>query len=248
MSGRSFRRLAGEFVLIVVGVLVALAVESWREEQSDLRLVGSYLISLETELVQDTFINRVYADVSRYRSTGLEQLLAALDEEVVLSPREELLALHWAYNSERPLYVSAVLDELLVTGNARLLDASLLTALQGVSQRFEISDAVIDGLSFPLVEHVPGVVPGHMRRALRESIRNEDRWIFDDSQLAAAADYLLEHATGPERESVRRWRSIPEVRSLLEQQLYSSEAYGEELGQDRAALMAALQVLESEGP
>jgi biotin operon repressor len=50
-----------------------------------------------------------------------------------------------------------------------------------------------------------------------------------------------------ERESVGRWRSVANVRFLLEQQFYSSEAYGEELDQDRVALVAALQALRVEG-
>jgi len=243
LSSRSLRGLAGEFVLIVVGVLVALAVESWRQEQSDIGLVGSYLVYLETELVQDTFIARVYSDVSRYQSVGIERLLTVLDGAEDLSPREELLSLYWAYNDEHPLYVSAVLDELLVTGNARLLASSILAALQGVSHRFEISGAVMGGLNFPLEDRVPGIVPGHMRRALREAIRTNEHWIFDDGLLAAAADSLPLGATEAEREAIARWRSIPEIRALLEQQFYSSEAYAEELQQDRAAMDGALQTL-----
>jgi len=244
VTGRSARRLLGEFFLIVAGVLVALAVESWRQEQADLRLVDSYLVSLETEMVQDTFISRVYTDVSEHRSAGLRQLLASLDGEVSLSPREELLALHWAYNDESPPYVSAVLDELLVTGNARLLESDVLAALQQVSQRFEIGGAVIAGLNFPLEGGAPGVVPGHMRRALRESIRSDGRWVFTDSLLAWAADSLLAGARTAEIASLRSWSSSPIVRALLEEQYYASEAYSEELAQDQLALLHALGLLQ----
>ena len=125
-------------------MLVALAVESWREERNDLALVNSYVASLEVELVQDTFLNRVYIDVSRERSRSLRLLLDDLAGEIdPLSPADELLALNWAYNDDSPLYVSSVLEELLVTGNARLLDAPLLSALQAVSNRFTISEEVI---------------------------------------------------------------------------------------------------------
>ena len=244
MTRRSVGTLVAEFLLIVVGVVVALAVESWRQERSALQLVNSYLASLETELVQDTFLNRVYIDLSKERSRSLRLLLDDLaGSSAPLSPMDELLALQWAYNDDSPLYVSSVLDELLVTGNARLLDESVLRALQAVSARFTISDEVISGLSFPLESTAPGVVPGHMRRALRESIRAGGRWLFQDDKLEPAADSLLADASDAEIDAIRNWRSILSIRSLLEQQAYSSDAYTEELESDREALVTALQAV-----
>lgn len=245
MTRRSVGTLVAEFLLIVVGVLVALSVESWRQERSDLQLVNSYLASLETELVQDTFLNRVYIDVSKERSRSLRLLLDDLaGSSAPLSPTDELLALYGAYNDDSPLYVSSVLDELLVTGNARLLDESVLRALQAVSDRFTISDVVISGLSFPLESTAPGVVPGHMRRALRETGRAGGRWLFQDDKLEHAADSLLADASDAEIDAIRNWRSILNIRSLLEQQAYSSDAYTEELELwDRGALVTALQVV-----
>lgn len=244
MTRSSLKTLVAEFLLIVVGVLVALAFDSWRQERSNLKLVDSYLVSLQAEMVQDTFLNRVYTDLSRKRSSSIRLLLDDLDGTIPrLQPVDELLALHWSYNDDAPLYVSSVLDELLVTGNARLLDGSVLSALQGVSERFTISNQVIDGLFFPLEAELPGVVPGHMRRAIRESIRSGGRWIFDDTRLRATADSLLAEASEPELASVQGWRDLPEMRSLLEEQAYSSAAYTEELESDRIALVAALEII-----
>ena len=244
MSRQTVSKHFAEFLLIVVGVLVALAVENWRADQADLKLVDSYLVSLEVELVRDTFLTRVYTNVSRERSRSLRLLLddlaGAMDP---LSPTDQLLALHWAYNDDSPLYVSSVLDELLVTGNARLLEGSVLSELQTVSDRFTISERVIAGLSFPLEARVPGLIPGHMRRALRESVRAEDRWILDTERLMHAADSLLGGGSTAEVASLQSWKSVPDIRLLLEQQAYSSAAYTEELESNQVDLLTALQVV-----
>jgi hypothetical protein len=52
--GISWRRAAGEFVLIVVGVLAALAVNSWNDYRADRRLEQEYLRRLVEDLTADT--------------------------------------------------------------------------------------------------------------------------------------------------------------------------------------------------
>jgi hypothetical protein len=248
MTRRSVGTLLAEGLLIVVGVLVALAVESWREERADLSLVDSYLSSFQTEMVEDTFLNRVYIGVSRERSRSLRRLLDDLAGTTsALSPSDELIALHWAYNDDFPLYVSSVLEELLVTGNARLLDESVLRALQAVSHRFTISDRVIAGLNFPLEAQAPGLVPGHMRRAIRESVRAGGTWLIEQQRMDQAADSLLGSASTAEVAAIQSWRAIPRMRLLLEEQAYSSAAYTEELEQNREALVAALEIIATPG-
>ena len=238
------QRMATEFVVIVVGVLVALALEGWRQNRMDQRLVDSYVISLAGELAYDTTLNRIYTDLSRERSHSVQLLLEDLNGlRPPLTPREELLALHWAYDDDKPLYVSSVLEELLTTGNARLLPDSLRAALQRVAHRFSISDDVISGLNFPLEREVPGVVPGHVRRALRESIRADGQWVIAEDKLKPAADSLLGASSAPGLANARAWRTIPEIRRLLEQVAYSSEAYTEELEQDLSALLSALALV-----
>jgi hypothetical protein len=241
----SARRLAAEFVLIVTSVLVALALEGLRQDRADQRLVDSYVASLRGELAYDTTLNRIYTNLSGQRSRSVQLLLEDLDGlRPPLSPRDELLALHWAYVDDKPLYVTSVLEELLATGNARLLSDSLRAALQSVAHRYSISSDVISGLSFPLEYEVPGLVPGHVRRGVRESIRADDNWIMDRTNLERAADSLLTISSPQGLASIRSWRSVPDVRRLLEQVAYSSEAYTEELAADLRALLRALDLVE----
>jgi len=247
MPQESARRLATEFVLIVVSVMVALTLEGWRQNLADQQRVDSYVASLQGELAYDTTLNRVYTNLSRERYSSVQLLLEDLDGlRPPLSPRDELLALYWAYIDDKPLYVTSVLEELLATGNTRLLSDSLRAALQTVAQRDQLTANVISGLNFPLENDVPGLVPGHVRRAVRESIRPE-RWRINRTNLERAADSLLTTLSPQALASIHSWRSVPNVRRLLEQVAYSSEAYTEQLEADLEALLSALDLVKSGG-
>jgi hypothetical protein len=71
-----FGRLAAEFVVIVVGVLVALAADDWRQRLRDREAEVAALMSVqrEIEIVQSQYASRL----ERYeaRRAGLEDLLA----------------------------------------------------------------------------------------------------------------------------------------------------------------------------
>ena len=47
------RNFAGEFIVIVLGVLAALAIESWSEDRNDRVLEGNYLSRLQVDLERD---------------------------------------------------------------------------------------------------------------------------------------------------------------------------------------------------
>jgi hypothetical protein len=76
MKRRSLYALAGEFVLIETGVLVALTVEGWLNERAHRALVASYLDSLTVELQQDTLLNRVFRTLESQRARSIGLLLA----------------------------------------------------------------------------------------------------------------------------------------------------------------------------
>jgi hypothetical protein len=138
-----------------------------------------------------------------------------------------------------------MMDELLQTANARLLEPGVLAALQTVSQRLQISSAVASGLPQPLGYHFPGLVPGRMRRALRECSRSctGRAWEFEEASRIAVADSPLRNASNAERAAIRDWRKLTNIRALLEQEVYSAMALMEELEADRAALLQALDAL-----
>jgi hypothetical protein len=74
------RRWAGEFAVIVLGVLVALAVDDWNSARQDRALEGSLLDRMETELLADGADLATAAADAQLRLWVLDALLAGLGD------------------------------------------------------------------------------------------------------------------------------------------------------------------------
>jgi hypothetical protein len=71
-------RAISEFLLIVAGVLTALAADGWRDERAEIRLEQEYLVRLTQDLQVDTLIWRSSADDTRQKLEALSRLRAWL--------------------------------------------------------------------------------------------------------------------------------------------------------------------------
>jgi len=118
------RRLIGEFTVIVVGVLTALAVDQWSQARQDRSTEASYLARVEADLVADSAMLE-----TRIRSSGqgLDRLRAlfievqAADRVVDLSGDDE----DWFYlvgDGFAPSATRSVFDELISTGRLGLIE------------------------------------------------------------------------------------------------------------------------------
>ena len=90
------QRAIFEFLIIVTGVLVALAVDEWRQERAEIRELNQHLVSLleevENNLESVTFIR---VSLTQVKTPGLETVIAHLEsgDETVDDPDEFLHAL-----------------------------------------------------------------------------------------------------------------------------------------------------------
>jgi hypothetical protein len=128
---RDGRRLIGEFFVIVMGVLAALAVDQWTQAREDRSTEASYLARIETDLMADS------AELeSRKRSAdgGLARLRDLFVEtrdadQVDLSGYAD----NWfplVGDGFAPQATRSVFDELISTGRLGLIgDAEVRTAL-----------------------------------------------------------------------------------------------------------------------
>jgi hypothetical protein len=178
MSARKGGWLVAEFVVIVLGVLVALAVDSWREGRQDEVLLESY----RTRLAAEFEANRRILESVKIHSTNDA---AATDSLIPFFERNERpggaarVAAN-AYNASRRTGVSpvtATYDDLVSTGNLRLFDARLRTGLVSTYGRLDGLDAPHwFGRSFRMA--VRGVLPIELQLSIRDECGSpsDDDW------------------------------------------------------------------------
>jgi len=143
-----WRKAATEFVVIVVGVLAALAVDQWRDDRNDRATEAEYLgrlkSDLNADLVQFARFEKVFETkarvVTQLRNLGLSELMALdhqqLMDNLVLSSFTGLTAAQ-----------STTFDELQSTGRLALIqDVQLRDALSGYyTLHAQLTDILIQG-------------------------------------------------------------------------------------------------------
>jgi hypothetical protein len=190
------RRLIGEFVIIVLGVLAALAVDNWREDRAEQELQTMYLDRFAGDLERDLDSLRSATWSSMAQARATTTLLNALDDPLALDvpmmteslksvdftrPAHEVIdtsfgGLVWMSRRIRTFAPSrATYDELLATG--RLL----------VIEDPGLRESIIDYYSF--AENLEGVdewmqqSTDQMEAALRESGYNAFDYQYIDEPL-----------------------------------------------------------------
>ncbi len=161
-------KLLGEFVLIVLGVLVALAVETALENRKDGQLRDEYLSRLRGDIELDRLaLNRrieFFTDVQRFSGETLGWL--GTDRDV---DQEALLAAYYAAEIWPFLPVRNTYDDLQNTGNIRLLDdIDLRTRLSGYYNKANTS---ISGWT-PSEDYrriIRGVIPNDVQALIRQN-------------------------------------------------------------------------------
>jgi len=147
-----------ELLLLVVGILVALAVDGWIDDRRDARTERQYLERLQRDLdrnvaILDEFISfeeRQTADgIRAYRA------LRGVDDD----DREEIAAALGHLAHRRTLWlVRATYEDLLSTGNLGLIrDATARDGVVRLYQEVERTTAVIDRNNMVLVDQMYGL-------------------------------------------------------------------------------------------
>lgn len=126
--GRLAMRMTGEFLVIVLGVLVALAVDAWWDRRSDAALAQAYYAALARDLAADTV---EYADAIKNIERSIdatEHVLAAIEGRVAEyhASRALVQSLAIAPSVNFPDWSSGTMDELVNAGTIRLLSDTTL--------------------------------------------------------------------------------------------------------------------------
>jgi len=166
-------KLIGEFILIVVGVLVALAVESALEDRADDELRDQYLTRLTLDLEADkrALEGRIefFTDVRRFS----QDVLTWLDSEVPVDQRILLASFYAAEVWPLTPNTSTYLD-LHSTGNLRLLDDMDLRTKMAVYYNKAISTESGMDPSENYRGWIRGVIPTRVQDLIRERCPTTD--------------------------------------------------------------------------
>jgi hypothetical protein len=159
-------RIFGEFVLVVLGVLVALTFDSWMEQRNDDNLRREYLGRLADDLETDrqNYQYRIafHSDVR----TFARQTLDALRSEAHVD-QEDLLAAYYASEIFTLTPISNTYEDLQNTGNIRLLrDIELRLELSSYHEK-TVRERLISDEGYRKI--VRGIIPWEIQRAIRKN-------------------------------------------------------------------------------
>ena len=166
-------RLVGEFFLIVIGVLVALAVEATLENRQDDKLRDEYIARIQHDMEGDTRAarNRIvfFTDVQRFSGEVLDWLEtdAPVDHDILLA--SFYAAEVWPFLPNVSTY-----EDLLSTGNIRLLDnIDLRTSLSAYYNKGSTSRSGWNPSEY-YREIVRGVIPNQVQSLIRQNCPTTD--------------------------------------------------------------------------
>jgi len=166
-------RMVGEFFLIVIGVLVALAVEATLESRQDDDLRDEYIARIQHSIESDTHAaaNRIefFTEVQRFSGEILDWLNtdAPVDHDILLA--SFYAAEVWPFLPHVSTY-----EDLLSTGNIRLLEnIDLRTSLSDYYNKATTSRSGWNP-SEDYREIIRGIIPNHVQSLIRQNCPTTD--------------------------------------------------------------------------
>ncbi len=121
-TGKYLKYAAGEIILVVIGILIALQINNWKEERKDRSLEKEYIARLKGEMLKNLESSTNQILYSSFQIANVDKLLSALSGDTAYSNPEPLAVAieHVGWLNSVP-YVNDVWNELINNGNIRLL-------------------------------------------------------------------------------------------------------------------------------
>lgn len=207
-----------ELVIVVAGVLIALAADGWSQRQADRALELRYLNDLVVDLTSDTAQLRAAIDLAETRAALGHAVLRAADGDTVLSPSDLVVALERQFYFAFPAYSRTTISDLMSTGNLRLLQGrDLKRQLSDYYQTIERLEQW--GENWRVIQRdverlMPELLPLHHREALVTTSAPTVGWNATWVPSPWAPDFQVSEAEG--REVLGRLRVHPEAKARIE--------------------------------
>jgi hypothetical protein len=231
-----WKGLAAEFFVVVAGILVALAVDGWRQEREELRVANEHLSDLAAEVHQNLWtIDRVLNMMLKRKRAALETVLAFLnDPDAPVTDVEQLLmAFAQSATSATPWLSDAQFQSLRDTGDLRLLrDPGFASDISGAYAAPEVLlsqvarmqgnyPAVVNGLIPAYMQPEVNSMRGYMRKAGAPPIKDPTDANAALAEIRARRSELLSLARSEAAVATAQWYAVARLKSNFEDLLKS---------------------------
>ena len=234
------KRLLGEFVTIVVGVLVALGVDEWRQDRAELEVAEEHLKDIAAELRQNLCVaERVRVRALGRKMDGLQTALDFLNDPhaPVPDPAALLTAFSNSTIAASPWLVDNQYQALQNSGNVRLvqkLEPSLRLAglYEGPDVLFSQVDRVQGAYPVVVNELLPAQVHAAASPLRWYSPRTDAPVLRDDvdvrqavERIRARREELLPLARNEAAVATGRWFALVRIKADIEGVLAQMSAW-----------------------
>ncbi len=200
------RSLVGEFVVIVAGVLAALAVDQWKDALDARELESAYIQRLRADLEADTASFAHFERTFLAAKVGVLRDLLARDATLRLGRRPNLMA-DLSYSSFKALPPNrpATFEELESTGGLSLLrDLELRGAISAYYSGFEHISGILSEPDGDYQARLSRVLPGGQvydwrilqQEPVREDVIAGIERLLEEPGLEGAVNSELEYTAG----------------------------------------------------
>ena len=167
----NWQQTATEFVVIVVGVLAAFAVDEWRSERNDRRIEAEYLLRLRTDIQANIETFYGFEQILETKASFLQSLLDdTIDSDFLDDTRSLMEAKVYSSFIALPDIVSTTFEELQSTGRLALIqDLAQRDALSKYYSGFKHISAILSKPDSNYRRLVSETVPGAITREWRLS-------------------------------------------------------------------------------
>jgi len=167
------RYAVSELLIVVAGVMIALAADGLLQERADRSVEREYLLGLAADLAADTAEISNTLRLAAERAALGHMVLRAMDSDTVLAPNDLATAVERVMYLRYPAYSRSTILDLMSTGNLRLLrDLQLKNELSRYYQRIDRMDQwTVEWrqVQMDLAYYLPGLLDLRMREALISS-------------------------------------------------------------------------------
>ena len=176
-----FRRLKldwrygiSELLIVVCGVLIALAAEGWRQDLQDRSSEREYVERLRRDIAVDTVTLSSVMEQTRERAAYATSVIRVFDTGEAFHPPEEFVrAVEYANWFGYPTYSRTTIEDLQSTGNLSLLrDTGAMETVWRYYAMIDFFDQ-FRGLFRPMQVALAQAVPGFLRPGTRGALFNE---------------------------------------------------------------------------